>query len=162
MRWQNTARWTCTAASALIIAAWACSLAWSAYWWRVTVNPYARRDSIGVSGGAIFVEWDLHYPKRNSASPHDWTFATFAVSKIQNSRWEHCWKPSREPHFGGTMAWLPLWILFLPVMIPSIMLWCARLRSSRRPAESCPKCAYDRRGLPTTTNCPECGTIPTN
>lgn len=44
--------------------------------------------------------------------------------------------------------------------VPTLALWSITLRRTRRKPSQCPKCGYDRQGLPTTQPCPECGTIP--
>ena len=81
------------------------------------------------------------------------------------TRWERIsgrgeigwWPRFSRPPWGGISLVLPLW---LPVTILGVAVtaWTGlALRSRRRIRGACPKCHYDRRGLPAGAKCPECG-----
>ena len=69
------------------------------------------------------------------------------------------WMPSRatEP-LGVVRTWagntfLPLWILFVVVTVPTFILW---RRDRRHPRGHCQRCGYDLTGN-VSGRCPECG-----
>lgn len=53
------------------------------------------------------------------------------------------------------MLYIPLWLSFLIVMIPTAFLWLSDRR--RYPAGHCTKCGYNLTGN-VSGRCPECGT----
>jgi hypothetical protein len=57
---------------------------------------------------------------------------------------------------GRTYIWIPLWTPWLLAAAGSALLWF-RDRPPQ-PLDKCPRCRYDRRGLPADSPCPECGT----
>jgi hypothetical protein len=69
------------------------------------------------------------------------------------------WAPKAD--FHGTGDWsitLPLWTPLALAAVPATFLWRSRLRA---PPGHCKHCRYDRRSLPPTAPCPECGrTLP--
>jgi hypothetical protein len=71
--------------------------------------------------------------------------------------------PGWEYEWGSASEFLdvPLWPLFALPGSAAIVLWVAAYREVRRlRLLRCIRCAYNRRGLPPNTNCPECGTVP--
>ena len=68
----------------------------------------------------------------------------------------HEWFWPRELYNSSeivTSLALPLWLLFLAVLIPTLLLW----RLDRRPLPGHCRCGYNLTGL-TSGRCPECGT----
>jgi hypothetical protein len=79
--------------------------------------------------------------------------------------YELSWKFKVESHrefIHHTIVSIPLWSLALLTLLPAAPLWFIDIRQSLRArnAGRCPKCRYDRTGLPANAVCPECGTPP--
>jgi hypothetical protein len=56
---------------------------------------------------------------------------------------------------------LPGWVVTVPLVTGTAAAWRLDLLARRRErAGCCPKCNYDRRGLPGASVCPECGAVP--
>ena len=49
---------------------------------------------------------------------------------------------------------IPLWCLAILTATPTFLIW---RRDRKRNPNGCPKCGYDRTGLPADRPCPECG-----
>jgi hypothetical protein len=50
---------------------------------------------------------------------------------------------------------------FVVVAAVALLLWGHERKERRSMTWLCAKCGYDRRGLATVAECPECGTVPT-
>ncbi len=61
----------------------------------------------------------------------------------------------------GLHVRLPLWTVIVPVAGATTIAWRHDVRMTRRKREGiCPKCSYNRHGLPAQAVCPECGAAP--
>ena len=67
----------------------------------------------------------------------------------RNTLWWKSWNMFRI----GPYAWIPLWMLFAAIGIPTLLVW--RL-VSKFPRGHCRRCGYNLTGL-TQARCPECG-----
>jgi hypothetical protein len=58
----------------------------------------------------------------------------------------------------GHVCSIPIWFLAMLTAMPTFLMWRhdRNLRMLER-ANACPKCGYDRTGLPVDRACPECG-----
>jgi hypothetical protein len=57
---------------------------------------------------------------------------------------------------------IPLWPPAALALAPTLLAWRLDALARRRARLNyCPSCNYDRRGLPTASLCPECGSVPT-
>lgn len=131
----------CLVLAVLIAAAWALS---SRHSWQYAYSGWAYRIQHGKFGYAPTPSFAFLF---SPTSSHGW-----AVTRIA---------PDRTSIYGlsGTpaprfTAW-PFWpFSILLAATGGTLLYFARTRSPF----SCPTCAYDLRGLPASTPCPECGT----
>jgi len=72
-------------------------------------------------------------------------------SQIPLAYWQ--WIPSIRYRGGQVVIWVPLWVPFLCIAIPTAYIfYCDR----RIPPHCCPSCGYDLRGNVSGV-CPECG-----
>jgi hypothetical protein len=68
---------------------------------------------------------------------------------------------SGPPRLTGPWMDISLRLLLLPVATITAAAWSLDLLARRHTRRGhCPTCHYDRRGLPPTAPCPECGTPP--
>ena len=131
--------WTGTTLCVLIAVAFVVSA-----WWSVAAG--AGRLEIAVSSGACTaVLWDRtgrdYEFRRHSSSLRDWNF------------WEYVSSLQEPTHFDSLIS-VPLWLPFLFVGLPTLLVWRF---VPRFPRGHCRRCGYDLKGL-TEARCPECGT----
>jgi hypothetical protein len=136
-RWR-VLKWAGLVQSLLIMAAWAASglagvqVTWmSSIWWLCLYN------------GALLVEWE------SLPSPHIWSIMYREPYLL--------WAPWLVRVNGNERiigVFLPLWIPFLLVAVPTAWLWW--IDRHRIPPGHCQKCGYDLTGN-VSSICPECG-----
>lgn len=128
----------------------------SAEWDLVWVGDRAIID-LGAGAAAFRWYWDR--------LPHDLrgTLIFRSLSEVQDMTGGNAWAAWRTavlPEFNSSgMCWrcsVPLWLFLIPLLIPTARAWLAR---SIVPG-ACPRCGYDRAGLPAATPCPECNAPP--
>lgn len=101
------------------------------YWGQSTV--------VGVVQGALVIKFD---PLTHAG----WFWRGGSFVPMSGYVW---W-----PIFTEKTILVPLWIVFAPVLVPSLLVW---RRSRRPPPGHCQKCNYDLTGNVSGV-CPECGT----
>ena len=153
-------KWVGLALCAAIFSAWGVSLLWPFSW-----RYGEARRSLDVTGGLVgYREWTLPdapiFVEREYAKALDGVFPegyfrhVWAADRPINLRYFGIRWPgvSRRSFVRG--AFVPLWLPFLIVLIPTIFLfWGDR----RYPKGSCQSCNYNLTGN-TSGICPECGT----
>lgn len=128
--------WFCIFAALLLAAIWWASLGSSVFTGLHTLG-------IGVHSGAlIFVAFD-EPPVLMHGAHSIWP------------NWGIIWQPEWERNPDNTHLTLPIYPL-----IPALLTFgLVRLYRTRElPAHLCTYCHYDRRGIPVSSPCPECGT----
>jgi hypothetical protein len=70
--------------------------------------------------------------------------------------WDFRWV-SQKPGLGTRELWIPGWV---PIVLCAAWTVSPLVIRKLGPAGLCPKCRYDRAGLPTGARCPECGLTP--
>ena len=121
----------------LIALAWTISLRW-----RVTYLGKPSSTQTGftmLTGGCL-----LLFPTALSPNPGGWHF----VRHPESPHWF-------EFHRGPVIFILPLWIPFVLIAVPMVLVWWLDRR--RIPPGHCQRCRYDLTGN-TSGTCPECGT----
>ena len=142
-------KWIGTVGCVLIAAAFVMS-GW--YWIIYTrsdrheyFDDFFDERSLSVAQGCIRFFQMAH------AAPHP------GLKLAHDGSWDVHLRPTLESYPGKlawTMLYLPLWIPFLALLLPTLWLW-RRDRRKRRPGH-CPHCDYNLTGN-TTGRCPECG-----
>ena len=131
----------------LIVAAFLCSGTWT----------LRERRSIGRTVYVVQLRdaliWLGRYPLG------DRTGLGWSLSREPSFRWPRfdlAWIPpgTAKASHGSDVVLLPLWLPFLILFIPTLLLW---RRDHRKPRSGfCRGCDYDLTGS-TTGRCPECG-----
>lgn len=100
---------------------------------------YERRTvAIGFTSGALFVDVDP------SSVLSGWFYI--------NNREPIVWRPGVARFQGTVVVYIPLWLPFLLIAVPSVS---ALGRTPRPPPGHCEKCGYNLTGL-VESRCPEC------
>jgi len=148
-------KWAGLIVSLLVATAWGLSMGWDVYYLRWDKRLLARTSvrhrpvfSAALTNGRLGV----HRHATWSQGRPDWL-----VSRAEGPP---VWLPSyrRDAAAEGTRfdIWVPLWIPFLFVALPTGVLWyrdrCRRILPGR-----CQKCGYNLTGNVSGV-CPECGT----
>jgi len=141
-RIRKTAKWGSTVLMALLIVSWIGS-AWLHFSWR-----WQDESGFAISQGRV----DTWGPANSTDWPQSpGPYLAQSGKARQGLRFD--WKARWSSGFS-----VPLWF---PVLLGAGMTCLAwRLDSLARRRERaglCPKCYYDRKGLPPDTVCPECG-----
>ena len=137
------AKWVATVACILCVAAFVISL-----WCNVGVEMV--RPPVAwvarVDDGCIVLGWEL---EKRGHRYEDVFFEAGSLFVI--------WEPFLDTYGGGLngMALIPLWIVFLGLLVPTAFLW-RRDRHRRKPGY-CRYCGYDLTG-DVSGVWPECGT----
>ena len=151
-------RWRLTIlalATFLIVLIWATS-AWLSWGWASTPRgPQRSQVFIRIRHGVV----DLSYIRRApTARPHrcepgfdyrEWSGLDYDT--LPSIRWRPSIGSGAVGPQQGTGATLPLWLLWAPLGV--LLVYCLGCRPG---PESCPRCGYPTRGLPSPV-CPECG-----
>lgn len=130
--------WACIIIALAIVAIWSASLGASVYTGLHTLG-------VGIhSGSLIFVSFDE--PPALMHGAH-WIWPNLGA----------IWLPEWERNATNTHLTIPLY----PLMLALLAYGLFRLYRTRPiPAHLCTICRYDRRGIPASAPCPECGTQP--
>lgn len=123
----------------------AIGLALAAIWWAsLGSSVYTGIHTIGIgihSGVCILVKFDA--PPTPMHGAH-WLWP----------RWNIIWWPEWERNPTNVFLAIPLWpFALLLLTLGGLMLH----RSRPTPPHLCKSCHYDRRGIPASSLCPECG-----
>ncbi len=125
----------------LIAAAWAANYKWNCVY---VLRVGGHVPAIGISCGVVVV--GLQSP---TLTPVTGWFIT--RNAFGNLYW---WPQLVRGNFGHTEFWIPFWMLFFVVAMPTLWLWWLDRKPSR--AGHCARCGYDLAGLAPAA-CPECG-----
>jgi hypothetical protein len=146
MRLMKLARRTTYWTLLCIWLALAASFVLTNWWWL----------SIGSKGTGVIFEYHTVWLAADPNHGPEWL-----VTKLDRNGagWADFgwWPQYKTPPWGGFSLILPLWI---PIAVLGVAVggWTfAALRARRHRKGFCPKCHYDRRGLPAGAKCPECG-----
>ena len=142
-------RWGGAVISLLLLALWIGSV-----WWNPAIM-LAHRAQVMMRAGRLHVRW---FDSRGV-----WDGDTISISgpgmivillDAERFRW---WMQYRSDSFG-TLVSVPLWLPAAAAMLLTVTAWKPELVARRRAGLGrCPKCNYDRLGLPHGAVCPECG-----
>ena len=146
-------KWGGLFVSGLLVVVWVFSMWWSLY----RISFLGITNDFGIIHGCVWFEG-----RSSNASEYAKLFH-------HDTKWFLGRTP--EPFFVGRVSWdsqsrlhfsIPLWALALPATLVTVLIWRHdRLATCRAMTGACPKCTYDRRGIPADAPCPECGTSPT-
>ena len=157
-RIQWVLKWMGTLVCALILAAWGSStgLVWS----RSLSVEYVGNSNYGLLQMGTIHWWD----RVNQSAQKGWAVHSVSLSVTDPWPWWlrfGCLWPSIAQNPGrGRIVYIPLWLPFVLVAIPTAILWWRDRR--RIPLGHCQHCGYDLTGNVSGV-CPECGTeIETN
>ena len=139
-RIRRVAKWTGVAVCGVLVMAWIGTGRW------LLCYNYVRRDGTGVSvqlghGAVALVRTDAsgHFP--------------LGVVRFRDRYWHTLWLPDRRSVGRSIHLVCPMWMLLLPVTIPTAYLF---YRDRRPPRGHCQGCGYNLTGNVTGV-CPECG-----
>ncbi len=143
---RKTIKWGGAAVTVLLVVVWIASGWWLMSYAFPRTNVIVGRGTIGV------LRPGYGFP----AHMRGWQVAQFTSRTFSGlDRWRGSWS---EVHIGSDLVFLPLW-WFIPIpLISWLVAWRldALPRSAPHPPP-CPRCGYDRTGLPLLAECPECG-----
>src|ERR1043166_984271 len=149
-RFRRIAKWIGIILCALILVSWVLSVPTIGNR-RLTVYRWTPTAECGLLSGTLF--WET-YPANDSGSAPYWSIwwntETLKVVSPYGIR-----LPSRHSAFTIDVFFLPFWLPFVIVVIPTAILWHRHRR--RIPPGHCAYCNYNLTGN-TTGICPECGT----
>lgn len=138
-RVRRAAKWAGVVVCVLMAAAWVVSVWWT--FGRVGVRAGNHYRAVGVDGGCIVIGYnDMQNVSR-------WFFEPPRDRGM-------VWWPASTSSVDFWFYWVPLWIPFALVALPTAWL-CWRDRRRARPGH-CP-CGYSLAGLAPGAPCPECG-----
>ena len=143
--WCRILRWAGTGFCALIVAAAIADLRWSFRW-------QGKHGAVAITAGSIVLDWGEFERKRRGFVIN---VAYDNISEAWTAWTRDYWRPKWASLGGQNLIYLPLWIPFILVGIPTAWLW--RL-DRRRPAPGHCRCGYDLTGN-RTGRCPECGNV---
>lgn len=146
-------KWIGTTLCLLFVLATVATLFWD------SVGVTIGKDFVAlISGGALVVHWNVQGDSGMTVRVAHlrtlWAARTPGDRTIMKWAWSEfaVWpKFFQQPRFHSVT--IPLWLPFLLVLLPTILLWW---RDRRFPAGYCPKCGYDLRGA-ASSGCSECG-----
>lgn len=144
---RSTAKLGCSLLSLVVCAIWI----WNIHYWVQFRTPLGYA---WVWGGVV---------KYSSGPSHGGgqvvRIERYADNDVRGWTW---WGFECYSSGPGRMAiTLPLWLPFVLVTTPSVLLWAKDIRRRRRGrAGLCVKCGYPCRGHTPHAKCPECGTTP--
>ena len=153
-RLRRVLKWAGLGASALLAAAWVASLIASASVWKSNMRfpEEPRRCGLRLGDGAILAAYSAR-----STRPREWAWHV-GVRHRNTVPWPRrlgLMLPLAQVGCAPRFALIPLWCVFLPVAIPTAVLWW---RDRRPPPGHCQTCGYDLTGN-VSGRCPECGEV---
>jgi len=149
-RWRTLVKWTGTLACGLILVAAAACLRW----WYVGVSD-GENWAVGIVGGSVSVLWGGWVA--DSFDAGGWVGPVYPTWQELAAWWgDYGSLPTLGVESTGSFfVYLPLWIPFVLIGLPTAWLW---RRDRRRPRPGCcAACGYDLTGN-VSGRCPECGT----
>ncbi len=150
-RKRRVLKWAGLILSLLIVTAWIVSLFWSVHYTRRGSYIDGRHWRLCPTCGLSFAGGCLTHFAGNA--PKDISgvvgYLQFGLGYVG----QQGWMPYFERTFFGFYVSVPLWILLLLVVVPTVFLfWHDRMY----PGHCCQRCGYDLRGNISGV-CPECG-----
>lgn len=145
-RLRQVTKYTGTVVCGLILLVWTLSWFWQASF--VRGNGFEQSMTRLDAGAVIRFTWG---PYPNQISPPDRSFTLRREhSRMSDARW---WPGHSKTSPVASLTWIPLWLPFLLLALPTALLFYL----DRRPRSGlCPSCRYDLSGVPPGP-CPECG-----
>jgi len=140
-----------TVAATLVAVVWVGSSQWHMVW-------VGNRLAVDMDSGAICVFWfrDGFGRSLRPGASFDWRPGYASLETERLEWWLARLTPRVETFTPGQRQWtLPLWMILLPMLVPTARAWRARTSPTL-----CPRCNYDRAGLAAGVVCPECGAAP--
>ena len=116
-----------------------------------------------LAAWVLSIRWTLNYASGQRACSI--SIGCLELTNVSVSDARHGWLVFRHPKQGlvywprtvsagwGRSIMIPLWLLIVPILIPTAVLWW---RDRRPPPGHCQTCGYDLIGNVTGV-CPECG-----
>jgi hypothetical protein len=129
-----------------------CALAalWVGSWFGYVQRNFADGWWAAIASGYVIVE----KMDAQSVLPGEigWRYGTGRMGIV--------WLPSAALFKGRSWILMPVWVPLILVLALTIAAWRRDHRAvTRARLNHCPTCNYDRRGLPVTSPCPECGAV---
>lgn len=141
-RIRKTTKWTGAAVSVVLVGVWVGSV------WYIGAWRGKNGHGVDISGGRLNVSWPVA-PGGWGEVP-GWHFDRYPTALH--------WMYERSDDAIGTWIALPIWPIALSAAIVTLAAWRLDTLARRRARPGmCPKCGYDRAGLPEGAACPECG-----
>ena len=144
-------KWVGTVGCVLIVGAFVFSgWSWVFICWETREKTFHVDLAYGVTALTCELKLPVDYPGFKLFPLQD--RSELWASVIETPRLESSSGPGADP---GFRAVLPLWLPFVGLLLPTLLLW---RRDRRKPRPGfCPHCDYDLTGN-TTGRCPECST----
>jgi len=142
-RIRRIAKWAGLAVCVMMMAAWGLSLRWSVGCWTQNIGTYLAAGT-----------WQYACDSGTSWTP-GCAIQPLGRGSPPNARFGS-WLPRRMRSPSGTlwMVWIPLWLPFVGIVVPTAYLF---YRDRRHPPGHCQRCGYNLTGNESGV-CPECGT----
>lgn len=147
-KWRRRLKWGGFTLCLLVLLTWGASLFLT--WGYFVANPGRYMIDVNLNGGVLLAHWwdDYDSPLRLLVFPRESAF------DIRREFSPPSWRLELETGSKGYVGiGLPLWVVFVVVVIPTAFLFW---RDCRIPAGYCENCGYDLTGN-TSGVCPECG-----
>jgi hypothetical protein len=145
------ARWTGTALCVVIVRAWLVSGSSSIF---VVHSSTRGFSSFGLTCGRVRVAIATFEDAGDLVWEPGWEVVP--VTRNWDQVFFH-WNPAFNSTPTSTEAIVPLWMPFVPLVVPTVLLWRREFRGCRSPT-FCATCRDDLIGLAAGAPCPECGT----
>jgi hypothetical protein len=160
VRW---AKWTSTLAAVLCVGVAVFSGCFNFYWSIESNDRKLRWDVAARSGLLCLYRFGVPALPRPQAAPSlfvdvSWRWGLAGEDVPSGELWGWRAGISWMEEGGNLYAGVSVLYPVLLTTIPAAILWYKDRR--RFGPHTCPNCNYDRHGLPTEANCPECGTTP--
>ena len=162
-RIRKTIKWGGAAVTGLLVVVWIAS-----GWWMLTWE-YGKNNQWAIGSGRLLVQLQAGIPPVPNPQ---FAWGAGGTGQRWTCRWwfsyhSDSFADSRAPTGGirYTIALVPLWILFGPLLLITVAAWRLDTLARRRAKGGlnlCPKCGYDRTGILQDAKCPECGLVPSS
>jgi hypothetical protein len=124
---------------------------WIGSGWFFLQRLNGRGGAIQVADGMFTVRWREESPRYYAGAP------SVLLQSIPPKSFDWHWWFERNIGWIGT----PIWAFILPGLGCTAFGWRLDSLARRRlRLGHCPKCNYDRTGIPAASVCPECGSAP--